>query len=288
LSSADDNDSVEALARQFRRARGLEARAEAIGALMDVAVQDESASFDALLRLLELAQDGKLMAEELEPHGPRLLALWCPVRDNLNAFQGDRRTDEYRPVRSLAGLMLDLMGHLPGDALGTALHQALTLDDARLRMFAATSLLRRLELVGQADLDGIASSHEARILLWQRLCELEMADLMPGHWARPEQLAASDLACWVSHPRELNAAPEEIELMLRVPVQYDSEDLDAYLFRFRQYPKPWEEDSGWLAGVAGPFQRGKPVKAPFSCFDPWDALTPEDHFEKLFLRGGGC
>jgi len=87
---------------------------------------------------------------------------------------------------------------------------------------------------------------------------------------------------WLCHPNELAAAPDEIELMARVPVPGDtSSDLRYFVFRYRTKPPHWAADKGWLAGVAGPYPSAGPVTSSasgtFSRFEAWESRTAEEH-----------
>ena len=55
----------------------------------------------------------------------------------------------------------------------------------------------------------------------------------------------------------------------------------VYLFRFREFAKPWEAGDGWVAGIAGPIRDGESQESPWSPFDEWDSMTPRPKF----LRG---
>ena len=106
--------------------------------------------------------------------------------------------------------------------------------------------------------------------------------MMPKCWAETEQLAVSAFVCWVGHPCELGHPPEDIEIKGRFVVEIGRQDASAYLLRFREYPKPWLPSEGWAAGIAGPFANGEELRSPWSCFDPWDSMSGEEHFHKLF------
>jgi len=184
--------------------------------------------------------------------------------------------------------LLALMGYFRGKKIGLSLREALELTDPSLKMWALVSLLRRYEPVPKDDLEAVASSHIVRITFWECLQELEMESLMPARWSAPQELAASALSRWLSRPNELNAIPEEIELMRTFPaVDHAGDPMEVYLFRFREYPKPWEPGEGWMAGVAGPYRDGEQIESPWSSFRRWDSMSPEDHFEMLW-GGDAC
>jgi hypothetical protein len=73
-----------------------------------------------------------------------------------------------------------------------------------------------------------------------------------------------------------------------VPIESeDGEEDFVYLFRFREYPKPWEPGEGWMAGIAGPIRDGESQGSPWSSFKRWDSMSPGDHFQKLY-RPSAC
>jgi len=270
-------------------------REAAISTILDLASKDEALTFDLYRAVLDLCRNSEIPAQELEPHTNRVLALWNQLHARAKSLQRDSPGNEwmldgeYRKVRALGGVILDLLGCLPGSEVTEALREGVSLVDPRLKMFAVISLLRRLEPVDPAEMERVAASNEVRILLWRELCKLNMTNLMPKEWSTPEKLAASDLVHWAAHPMELGTAPEEIELMLEKPFEDDQGRVfSAYLFRFREYPKPWEPGEGWMAGVAGPFLNGRALASPWSSFERWDSRSPEEHFTELFQRASSC
>jgi hypothetical protein len=189
--------------------------------------------------------------------------------------------EDYSEARHMAGLLLDLMGYLPIQQVESALREGLSLADQRLKMFAALSLLRQLQPVDPDELEKTAASHEVRILLWEQLRLQNMDWLMPKAWSGREMLAASELSRWVAHPMELGIPPEEIELMGIFPETTDAGLADVFLFRFREYPKPWEPGEGWKAGIAGWYREGNAIGSCWSAFENWHSRSPEEHFRKL-------
>jgi hypothetical protein len=142
--------------------------------------------------------------------------------------------------------------------------------------------------VGFSQIESVAASHETRILLWRRLREIGKEDLMPPTWATAQQLATSDMVWWASHPNELGTPPEDVELMATCGVDLEGEQLEVFVFRFREYPKPWAPSEGWMAGIAGPFREGESLGSPWSAFDTWDSMSPEAHFKKLIASACWC
>lgn len=134
-------------------------------------------------------------------------------------------------------------------------------------------------------IEEVAANPEMRMIFWRQLRALGKESLMPEQWADPVQLAASDLCAWASHPNELGVAPTEVEPMMVFSVESeDGVEEDVYLFRFREYPKPWEPSEGWMAGIAGPIRQGESEDSPWSSFTKWNEMSPEEHFDALYYR----
>jgi hypothetical protein len=174
-----------------------------------------------------------------------------------------------------------VLRYFPGDEIGQCLREGLTLADPLLKLFAARSLLYRMEYVAPEDIEPIAADNETRVVLWGELHTFKMESLMPPKWAAPALLAASKLARWASGPHELGMLPEEVEPMKSFLIGVDGRMLEIFLFRFRLYPKPWEPGEGWMAGIAGPYRDGQILRS-WSQFDTWSSKSPEEHFAKLY------
>ncbi|MCU1308061.1 MAG: hypothetical protein JWN45_2756 [Acidobacteriaceae bacterium] len=286
----DVSDEVKCIAREVRGARS-ELKAQPLARLIEK-TQDSETVTNAITALLQLCERSFIGRQDLMPHAQTLLGLCSEALDQSKPVQADPCKMEwiidpdYKPIRHRAGLLLDIIGYLPTEEAGPVLRAAFSLTDPRLKLIAAPSLLRNLEPVDAAELEKIAASHEVRILLWEQLRQLQM-ELMPIRWSGSDQLAASELSRWIEHPMELGTPPEEIELIETFPVQVDERVLDLYLFRFREFAKPWEPDQGWKAGVAGPYENGQFVRSCFSSFESWDARTPEDRVKKMIAIVSG-
>jgi hypothetical protein len=257
-------------------------------------VQDEGLRADALDACLSLCAEAVIGREDLEPHTASLLSLsrrWFELAQPLQRSASQIEwmiDDEYRGIRGRGERLLDLMGYLPGREVETCLRNPLSLTDPRLKLFAAVSLLRRREQVDASELEAIAASVEVRIILWGRLRTLRMESLMPRRWSAPEMLAASELSNWVSHPMEMGVPPEDVELMTTFKVETGGRCEDAYLFRYREYPRPWEPGGGWMAGIVGPYRDGQLIGYCWSAFESWDSRTPEEHIAKLCASVSRC
>jgi hypothetical protein len=263
----------------------VEQRSGVIAQLM-IDVPNKEERDDAMGACVDLCADGVITKGLLAPHTETILARWAEFFLIVQPLQKDPSKlnwildDDYKPLRRRGGILLDLMGYLPESA-EAPLREGLSLRDPRLKMFAALSLLRNLKHVDLAELDAIGASHEIRLLFWKQLEKIDMQSIMPAKWATPSMLAAADLSRWASSPSELNVPPEEIECMGRIPVDLNGQVEEIYLFRFREFPKPWEDGEGWFAGVAGPFRDGKCIRSPWSRFERRDSMTPAEHIAKL-------
>ena len=261
-------------------------RCETVSRLVSVA-QDPNERDEAMLACVEMSQKQIISKDDLASHAQSILAFWSIYFQTLRPLQQDPSKldwiieDRYMPLRRGSGILLDLMGYLPISLVENALKEALGLTDPRLKMLAALSLLRNFKAVDSVELDAIGARHEVRLLFWEQLKKLAMQSLMPARWAIPEMLAASDLSRWASFPSELGTPPEEIEYMAKFRILVGGNRQDVYLFRFREFPKPWEPDGGWKAAVAGPCEDGVMLLSPWSRFESWNSKTPYQHFVAL-------
>jgi hypothetical protein len=237
----------------------------------------------------EMLSKGELSTRELRPHMPRIMELWKSAYVAIKPFQhrdlaGKWSSDDnYLEQRGVAGAALDLFGHLPFEEVSQALGEGQSLLDPRLKLFASLSLLRLDQALGAREIETVAATLETRILLWRGLRALRLERVMPIKWSHPASLAESSLADWVSSPFELGQLPSEIELKESFPTNGDEGILDVYLFRFRS-AESLDDRNKWRAGIAGPFCKGEELSSPWSAFDSWEAMSPEEHFQKLYFR----
>jgi hypothetical protein len=285
-------DEIKSIVGEIRGARS-DLRAQPLARLVAMTA-DHEAKTDVIAALLRLCECNFIGRESLLPHEQTLLNLCQEALDEATPLQGDPHKMEwiiipdYGPIRFRTGLLLDVVGYLPMDSARPVLQSAFSMTDPRLKLIASLSLLRNLEPVGAEELEKIAASHEVRILLGEQLRELQLEALMPEQWESADMLAASALSRWIAHPMELGNPPEVIELMETFPVQIDDRVLDLYLFRFSEFPKPWEPDEGWKAGIAGPYEDGQFLRSCWSSFESWNARTPEEHVKKMIAIVSGC
>lgn len=191
------------------------------------------------------------------------------------------RETEYLENRAIAGLLLDLMGYFDTPEIRAELDQALSYRDPWLKLFAVLSSLRGGTVVPAAHFTEVAAAPETRGWLFRNLSQQNRSDLFPLLYATQQSLAESAMVSWLTYPTELGSVPDSIELMRTIS---DGDD-EYYLFRFRSSHPDWA-DEGWMAGVAGPFDRTAPPSpdaggGTFSAFEPWESKTPEEHLQSL-------
>jgi hypothetical protein len=272
---------------------GVAPRDVALSNLLEICQsQEKQYNFEAdiVFAVLDLLEKQKLTVEELNPINDVLLDR---AREAIAAAAEMQKTEggpewlwdsDYSLLRAYADIYLALLGYLRKSAAVPKLRSALTLRDPWLKAESIVSLLRHHEAVDDDEIENAAANHEGRLPLWRGLRNLKLESLMPARWAKPEELAASALAEWCRNPREHSAAPEEIELMSTFPKDFNGVKLDVYLFRYRLYPKPWEEDGGWIAAIGGPIHNGEEVGRPWSSWQSWNAMSPREHFQMMFNR----
>ena len=104
----------------------------------------------------------------------------------------------------------------------------------------------------------------------------------------PQQraIAASEMAAWLAFATELEAPPDEIELLEAFEVDSPEGPGDLFAFRFRTHPPHWAADKDWMVGVAGPYPRSRqPTNQgfgyTFSKLEREDSMTLEQHLADL-------
>lgn len=236
---------------------------------------------------LAFCQDGVLKPADLAPHTSTFLDLWNHLYEKAFPLQGDptrmewRVEPAYRELREKAEWLLDLLHYFPGNEISTALRTCESLTDPVLKLWSTCSLLRRNEPLNPQEIESIAADHETRISLWTSLKKAGLGHLMPPRWETSILLATSDMVRWLRFPTELGVPPIEIECVRTFSMEINGVVLEAFLFRFRQSPKPWEPGEGWMACVAGPIGDVHSLSSPASHFDRWDIYTPEEHIRRL-------
>jgi hypothetical protein len=289
------SQTVKELLQEIQKQRGAEGWSAPIAALKDLAASPEaSVREEAVKALTQLWLQQILPPEDLVPYSATVVDQWKQAYATLLPLQQEPVTAEWLCDGDYSGLsgdgeiLLDLMGYLPGPEIEQHLREALRLTDPRLKVWAARSLLRRDATVPPEEIEAIAANDLVRITLWEFLRMKKLESLMPERWATPIALSASDLTRWLTSATELNAIPEEMEYVESYWVKDDDDVVDqVHLFKFREFPKPWEPGEGWMAGLAGPYKDGEQLDSPWSQFRRWDSMEPYDHFDMLYQRTSG-
>jgi hypothetical protein len=250
-------------------------------------------AFSIAALALSFAGDQQLDPSMFVTAADAVLGLYAVRRDWLLPRQQAegvawRWTPRYHRRRWQAGVLLDLMGHIPTPAVEVELRRAVAeYTDPRLRLYAVLSLLRHDREVDAAAVAEIATDAEARKFLFVGLQRLERSRLYSAGYREQSWLAESDLVNWLIRPAELGRAPDEVELVRSVEFDIAGDGpADYYLFRFRIDPPHWASRHGWLAGVAGPFLRkDQPtihsLGDTLSAFTPWDRKTEAEHVDDV-------
>ncbi len=103
------------------------------------------------------------------------------------------------------------------------------------------------------QVEQVANISFVRPSLYNILKHFECLDLFPKHLTAPEAQAEAKFVFWMMHPKELQAAPDKIELVEKITRKLNGEPCDFYVFRYRMSTEHWAAKDGWLLGLAGPF-----------------------------------
>lgn len=239
---------------------------------------------------LEYAARGTISApllDRIDPVAVRSFERWNQAQWRGPGAAGWWWSDDYAPQRHKLCILLSLFGYMGPTQSIAALTNALTLEDPRLRLFAATALIRRRQPVDAALLRGLGAELETRTALYELLAGLGRLDQFPHEFTAQQQLAEGDLARWLCQPGELSGPPAAMELIKSFPVESGQEEW--YLFRYRVQEPHWASDTGWMIGVAGPYGRAQPSprgSGTFSTLQPWTEATAEE-FERALRDTAG-
>lgn len=235
---------------------------------------------DAYLVVLSYCHQGLLQPRLYPGKLDTALVDWRAERAWLGS-KPPAATAEYVAHRDRAGVLLDLLQCVPGDAALAELTAALALKDASLVYFAAISLLESEQEVPADALERVASAPAWRARLYDWLSKHGQLDKMPAKFGTQTALAEADLVRWLEFPTELGRAPDEIAFGKIVTIDGN----DYYLFKFRTLGAYWATKKGWMAGMSGPYEHGAEPAAgasgTFSTLEPYGSKTPEQHVAAL-------
>ncbi len=195
--------------------------------------------------------------------------------------------DTYGTVRSDAGLLLDLLGHLEGgDARLDVLRTAAAHADPWIALWAVRPLIGTGHELSASDIERIAAYPAARIILLGELMSIGQFDSAPPQHRTQAAIAGSDMVRWLTYPTELARPPDEIDLLGRATLDDAGHPADLFLFKFRTHPPHWSTDKEWMVGAAGPYrQADQPTLTAggltFSTFAQLDEMSLAEHIEAL-------
>ena len=92
-----------------------------------------------------------------------------------------------------------------------------------------------------------------RVYIYDLLKEYNRVELFPKEFSTLEKASESFLANWLEFPTELGICPDEIELVKKVTIDFDNNDVYYYVFKFRTNAPHWASNLGWIQGVVGPY-----------------------------------
>ena len=248
---------------------------------------DERHRADVIDLCLNLSYPDAADEDALAPYADLLVTTARDIRRAVKRRQkrelGEWRwAESYESARREAGLVLDLLGRLPGEDAGAELVAALDLTDPWLLAWALAGLARRGDDLPTGPLATASADPESRWVVFEALRDAGRLDEMPEQHRTQAALAESDLVRWCSFPTELSQPPGEIELMDVV----GADEGDVYVFRFRGGPEWHEQRDEWVAGVAGPFPKDADPPEPhgsrtFSSFVAWAEHDARGHVEAI-------
>jgi len=256
--------------------------------------QLEGCDFEAAHACLGLRKQAILSQEDLAPCTPILVDRWQAIFGEIAPAQVESDSHDwmfeqaYARKRAYAGLLLDLLGYVPKESTVPALERALMLKDPRLKCWTIVSLIRHGCPVKPDDVLDVTESDEVRLTLWNEFRKLKSESLMPAEWTTPENLAASSLTSWAGHPNEFGTPPQVVEAVQGFIVDdvegHEGEELIVYLFRFGKFACSSIPAEDRFAGIAGPFHDGEELDSPWSNRTRWEALPPDEHFDRMYYR----
>lgn len=187
----------------------------------------------------------------------------------------------YYPRRFLA-IALDCLRYFPDDDVDAVVAFAgeQLADDPRIQLFVINYRLSQGVAPDPERILFVASDDETRADLYRVTNTPEWRDLFPAEQRRQQQLAAAELADWLSYPSELGRIPDAVVLEHRETMKTRQGDAELFLFRWAAIDA--EGATSWYAGMAGPYlvtdyPTTQGLGLTFSSFEAWDSMTPEDH-----------
>jgi hypothetical protein len=244
--------------------------------------------------------NGWVSTEALGDHSKALVAVCRKALAELSRKQQETGVawmwaDDYIDLRIDVDTWLELLIHVQTPSVAELFAAAGRMTDPLLKYHALAYQLKAGNPPELGLIDDVAKSAEMRRKLAGALYEAGHFELLDEKWRTQEAFAESDMVCWLTHPSELCAVPDQIEPLGKLPFLTDDvvEGL-LYVYRFRVDEPHWAAKDGWMVGWAGPYPVTGPLEYAggytFSKFETWDpraALEDQVDVEELRkLRDG--
>jgi hypothetical protein len=134
-------------------------------------------------------------------------------------------------------------------------------------------------VVSSLQILSIAEDPSLRLMLFRALELLNCLHLFPSDFYSEEKGAETYMVNWLEYPTELNAKPDEIQLMNIITLG-ENQDIRYYVFKFRIHTLRWAAKLDWMVGVCGPYdQQSLPFDPPrrvFSRFRSSTSTSPQE------------
>lgn len=207
----------------------------------------------------------------------RLVDLVEPLQQS--AGKQWRSDEDYASKRSDLGVMLDLLGIIPGISMESCARAA-RLKDPMCVFFAIVSMLKKNQLPPPEAMQLAADSLETRVPLYNQLVRLERLDLFPANLLTFESFAAASMAEWLLYPSELGYEPTRLELIAKVSGTNEGAEVIMCLW------KVVAEDRSAFAAASGAYEANAPIgpisgNDTFSTFAEWESRSPDEHLREI-------
>jgi cell division protein FtsI/penicillin-binding protein 2 len=142
------------------------------------------------------------------------------------------------------------------------------------------------ENITASEIIPFAKNILTREATFQLLAENKKTELFPKEFNTIEKGAESNLANWLEFPTELDGCPDEMELVKRVTIDFEKNNVFYYVFKFRTNEPHWASKDGWMLGVVGPyFEDSEPYDFPRATFSrlssKFDNVKAEDEAKRV-------
>lgn len=136
--------------------------------------------------------------------------------------------------------------------------------------------LKNGEAITGNDILKYAEDNKTRELTYQLLKEHNKTNLFPKDYLTIESAAESNLVNWLEFPTELDKAPDKINHLEKVIIDFDGNNIIYHVFKYMTNKPHWAAENGWMLGVVGPyFDDSKPYDFPAATFSRCSSKVSE-------------